>query len=266
MKIQTVHKILNESRNSFTMRVQVIANKIMRKLNEKAFTKLNRGIYDDYKYFVTENERDFNLGNAFFTLCKVYCFTNYEGFETGKFKRINEKDPLILYHVENIRGKNIEFRIKPTIKHKSICAETDRKDKKIIIYIPVTIVSSNAKNSAIQEFIREVLIHELTHIFDTTKTVHHRPVRDQALNIVDAHELDYFIGSDEMLAYSVQAARKARKKGISFVSALHDTLRKHSSKNKNITQLVIDTYMKKLKTNKALYRRFKNLLKGKATN
>ena len=41
MKIQTVHNLLSESRNSFTMRVQVIANKIMRKLNKKAFTKLS---------------------------------------------------------------------------------------------------------------------------------------------------------------------------------------------------------------------------------
>ena len=263
MKIQTVYNLLSESRNSFTMRVQVIANKIMRKLNEKAFTKLNRGIYDDYKYFVTENEQEFNIGNAFFTLCKVYCFTNYEGFETGEFERISERDPFILYHNENIKGKDIKFYIAPTIKHKSICAET-RDKVKIIIYIPVTIVNSNAKNSAIQELIREVLIHELTHVFDTTKTVHHRPVRDKALNIFDAHELDYFIGSDEMLAYAVQSARKARKKGIDFVSALHDTLRKHSSEN--ITQLIIDSYMKKLKTNRVLYKRFKNLLKGKATN
>ena len=264
MKIQTVYKLLNESRNSFTMRVQVIANKIMRKLNEKAFIKLNRGIYDDYKYFVTENEREFNVGNAFFTLCKVYCYTNYEKTKDGKFKRITKKDPLILYHSENIKGKNIEFRITPTTEHKSICAETSTNKEKIIIYIPVPIVNSNHKNSAIQELIREVLIHELTHVFDTTKTIHHRPVRDEALNIFDAHELDYFIGSDEMLAYAVQSARKARKSGIDFVSALHDTLRKRSSEN--ITQLIIDTYMKKLKTNKVLYRRFKNLLKGKATN
>lgn len=263
MKIKDVHKFLVESRNSFTMRVQVFANKIMRKLNEKAFTKLNRGIYDDYKYFVTENERDFNLGNAFLTLCKVYCFTHYEGFETGKFKRISNRDPFILYHNDIIQGKEVRFYVKATTEHSSICAETQDKEK-IVIFIPVKIVASTVKNSAVQELIREVLIHELTHVFDNTKTVHHRPVRDEALNIFDAHELDYFVGSDEMLAYSVQAARKARKKGIDFVSALHDTIRKHASEN--ITQLVIDTYMKKLKTNKALYRRFKNLLKGKAAN
>lgn len=263
MKIQTVYNLLSESRNSFTMRVQVIANNIMRKLNKKAFTKLNMGIYDDYKYFVTENERDFNIGNAFLTLCKVYCFTNFEGFETGNFVRITKRDPYILYHAEDINGKNIKFFVSATTKHKTICAETRDKEK-IMIFIPVKIVNARVDNHEFQELMREVLIHELTHAFDNTKTIHHLPVRDEALDIFDAHELDYFIGSDEMLAYSVQAARKARKNGTDFVTALHDTIRRHAPEN--ITQLVIDTYMKKLKTNRALYRRFKNLLKGKAAN
>lgn len=163
---------------------------------------------------------------------------------------------------EVIKDKEIKFYFVADLNAKSLHAATNN-NKVVIIYIPIGIMDMTMKNSVFQEQIREILIHELTHVFDNTKRVRHRPVGDTKMTIVNAQELDYFIDSKEILAYSVQAARYARRNKLNFVDALKHILKRA---NKNIRPIVIQTYLKKLKTNKELYKRFKNLLKGKEEN
>lgn len=108
----------------------------------------------------------------------------------------------MLHTKEAIKGKEIKFYFIADPSAKSLHAATN-DNKVVIIYIPIGIIDMAMKNSDFQEQIREILIHELTHVFDNTKKVRHRPVGDTKMTIADAQDLDYFIDSKEILAYSV---------------------------------------------------------------
>lgn len=274
MLIHKIYTLLNESRHTFSIKMQRLANEIMKKLNGMAMTKLthNSDMKECVKDYIT-SKKELTRPFALFTLCKTYTGAYGDALELADFdKKTAENESIILAisGPKNRHGNVIPIRLVAKTWDNEIDAETgtyaENDGKKIIfIYIPVSFANSNISNAVFQEYLREVLIHELTHVFDTEKRTNHYLKSDFPLSFEEAYEADYFLRSDEIRAYATQAARYARKNKTDFPTALEKLLRNYMKDkfSKEVIDEIIEIYFEKLKTDPSLRKSFGNLMKGR---